>query len=174
VTSISAAGAAPAATSSLDRILVGVDGSAASLAALRWSLGLARRSGQLVTAVYAFTPSYAEVSPDQYEVLLGEAERTLVGWYADDDGAACVDSLVLGGGPDALLTASREADLLVVGTRGARGFAHLHIGSVAHHLAHHTSVPMAIVPTSAARQPVRIVLGVDGSLGSAAAVNFCA
>jgi nucleotide-binding universal stress UspA family protein len=128
----------------------------------------------VVTAAYAFTPRYAEVSPTQYEVLRSEAEHTLEAWYADSDGAACVHSLVVGGGPDALLTASRQADLLVVGTRGAGNFAHLHIGSVAHHLAHYTSVPMAIVPTSADRHPARIVLGVDGSVGSAAAVRFCA
>jgi nucleotide-binding universal stress UspA family protein len=129
----------------------------------------------VVTAVYAFTPSYAEVSPDQYQVLSSQAEHTLTRWYADSDDAASVRSLVVGGGPDALLTASRKADLLVVGTRGAGGFAHLHVGSVAHHLAHHTLVPLAIVPTSAADNPVtRIVLGVDGSVGSAAAVNFCA
>jgi nucleotide-binding universal stress UspA family protein len=59
--------------------------------------------------------------------------------------------------------------------RGAGGFAHLHLGSVAHHLAHHTRVPLAIVPTSAAGHPVkRIVIGVDGSSGSGAAVAFCA
>ena len=161
--------------SSGGRILVGVDGSAASLGTLRWSLGLARRSGQLVTAVYAFTPSYAEVGPDQYHVLSSEAEDTLTAWYAGSDGAASVRSLVVGGGPDALLAASRQAGLLVVGTRGAGGFAHLDVGSVAHHLAHYTLVPLAIVPTSAAANPVtRIVLGVDGSVGGAAAVDFCA
>src|SRR5438270_591619 len=51
----------------------------------------------------------------------------------------------------------------------------LHLGSVAHHLAHHTPVPLAIVPTSAAGHQVkRIVVGVDGSTGGAAAVAFCA
>jgi nucleotide-binding universal stress UspA family protein len=168
------AGAAPAAISSVDRVLVGVDGSAASLAALRWSLGLARRSGQSVTAVLAFTPSDAEVSPAKYQALTREAERALQDWCADTAGEASVGSMVVGGGPDALLAASGQADLLVVGTRGAGGFAHLHLGSVAHHLAHFTSVPLAIVPTGAARAPVRIVLGVDGSPGSTAAVNFCA
>lgn len=63
----------------------------------------------------------------------------------------------------------------MVGTRGAGGFADLHLGSVAHHLAHHTVVPLAIVPASAASHQVnRIVVGVDGSAGSAAAVAFCA
>jgi nucleotide-binding universal stress UspA family protein len=174
MTATAASAAAPATIPSVARVLVGVDGSAASLAALRWTLGLARRSGQRVTAVYAFTPGYAEVSPDQYWTLAREAERDLKDWYADTAGKASVGATVVGGGPDALLDASEGADLLVVGTRGAGGFAHLHLGSVAHHLAHFTSVPLAIVPTGAARDPRRIVLGVDGSEGSAAAVDFCA
>ena len=75
-----------------------------------------------------------------------------------------VDSLLVDGDPNALLdAAARDADLLVVGTRGAGGFAHLHLGSVAHHFAHHTQVPLAIVPTSAAGHQVgRVVVGVDG------------
>ena len=47
------------------------------------------------------------------------------------------------GDPDALLaTATDHADLLVVGTRGAGGFAHPHLGGVAHHFAHHTRVAL--------------------------------
>jgi nucleotide-binding universal stress UspA family protein len=70
-----------------------------------------------------------------------------------------------------LAVAARDADLLIVGTRHAGGFAHLHLGSVAHD----TSAPLAIVPTGAAGdRGSRIVVGVDGSLGSAAAAAFCA
>jgi nucleotide-binding universal stress UspA family protein len=153
-----------------------VDGSAASLDALRWAVRLAHATGGEVTAVHAFTPGEAELSPDYAKVLRGGAARRLAGWCATATGPGSVDSLVVDGDPDALLaTADQNADLLVVGTRGAGGFAHLHLGSVTHHLAHHTQVPLAIVPTSAARQPVkRIVVGVDGSAGSAAAVAFCA
>ncbi|HZJ26279.1 MAG TPA: universal stress protein [Acidimicrobiia bacterium] len=160
----------------MKRILVGLDGSAASLDALRWTVALADAAAADFTAVYAFTPSYAEVSLDQYEVLRAQAEQRLIGWSADSASRRPVNSLVIGGDPSVLLTAAgQDADLLVVGTRGAGGFAHLHLGSVAHHLAHHTSVPLAIVPTSAAGDRVaRIVIGVDGSPGSAAAVAFCA
>lgn len=157
-------------------ILVGVDGSAAALDALRWAVGLADIAGGKVTAVHAFTPGEAELSPDYAKVLRDGAERRLAGWCANTTSPGSVDSLVVDGDPDALLVAAAQhADLLVVGTRGAGGFAHLHLGSVAHHLAHHTQVPLAIVPTSAAGHPVkRLVVGVDGSVGSAAAVAFCA
>jgi nucleotide-binding universal stress UspA family protein len=64
---------------------------------------------------------------------------------------------------------------LVVGNRGAGGFASLHLGSVAHHLARHTTRPLAIVPEpTAAPHPDTIVVGVDGSAGSTAAISWCA
>jgi nucleotide-binding universal stress UspA family protein len=158
------------------RILVGVDGSAASLDALRWAVRLAGATEGEVTAVNAFAPGTSELSPDYAKVLRGEAERRLAEWCAATTSAGSVDPLLVDGDPNALLdAAAKNADLLVVGTRGAGGFAHLHLGSVAHHLAHHTQVPLAIVPTSAAGHQVkRIVIGVDGSAGSAAAVAFCA
>lgn len=158
------------------RVMVGLDGSGASLDALRWAIRLAEAAGGHVTAVHAFTPNASELSPDYYEVLLAEAERRLALWCAAAAPPGPVDSVVVEGDPDALVAAAAEhADLLVVGTRGAGGFPRLHLGSVAHHLAHHTTVPLAIVPTSAVRDAVqRIVVGVDGSTGSAAAVAFCA
>ncbi len=166
----------PETKTQLRNIFVGVDGSAASLDALRWAVGLADSAVGKVTAVHAFTPGASELSPDYAKVLRAGAERRLAGWCAAGTSPGSVDSLVVNGDPDALLAAAAEdADLLVVGTRGAGGFAHLHLGSVAHHLAHHTQVPLAIVPTSAAGHRVkRIVVGVDGSAGSAAAVEFCA
>jgi nucleotide-binding universal stress UspA family protein len=164
------------AARAVTRILVGVDGSAASLDALAWAVRLAGAAGGEVTAVNAFAPGVSELSPDYAKVLRAEAERRLADWCAATTRAGSVDSLLVDGDPNALLdAAAQNADVLVVGTRGAGGFAHLHLGSVAHHLAHHTQVPLAIVPTSAAGHQVkRIVVGVDGSAGSAAAVAFCA
>ncbi|MEP6623197.1 MAG: universal stress protein [Acidimicrobiia bacterium] len=157
------------------RIVVGVDGSAASLAALRWGVALAGASGCPVTAAYAFTPGYAEVSTEQYAVIETEAEQTLRAWCTDASVAESVDTVVVDGGPDALLSVARPTDLLVLGTRGSYGIARLHLGSVVHHLVHHTMSPVAIVPAHVADHPVtRIVIGVDGSEGSSAAVTFTA
>src|ERR1041385_9257980 len=146
------------------RMLVGVDGSAASLDALRWAVLLAGAADSEVTAVNAFAPHTSELSPDYAEVLRVEAERRLAAWGAAGTGGGAGGSLLVEGDPNALLdAAATDADLLVVGTRGAGGFAHLHLGSVAHHLAHQTEVPLAIIPTSAAGHGVkRIVVGVDG------------
>lgn len=45
-----------------------------------------------------------------------------------------------------LLSAARDADLLVVGSRGAGGFARLVMGSVSSQVAHHAHCPVAIIP----------------------------
>jgi nucleotide-binding universal stress UspA family protein len=157
------------------RLLVGIDGSPASLAALRWAVDLAGTSGAPVVAVHAFAPGYAEVSPSQYEQLEADATEMLGAWCAETGDSESVDPMVIGGGPAALLSIAHPTDLLVLGTRGDYGIAHLHLGSVAHHLVHHTSVPLAIVPRPVAGRAVsRIVIGVDGSVGSAAAVSFTA
>ncbi len=47
---------------------------------------------------------------------------------------------------DALLAASREADLLVVGARRRQGHVGLQLGRVAHGVLHHAACPVAVVP----------------------------
>ena len=58
----------------LNRVLVGVDGSVASLSALSWAVGLS--DSCQVTAGYAFAPDYSEVSHQQHEALRAEAENS--------------------------------------------------------------------------------------------------
>jgi nucleotide-binding universal stress UspA family protein len=160
----------------MERILVGLDGSTASLDALRWAGRLAHATAAEITAVHAFMPPPHETPSADYDRLRQEAQERVTAWSAKLETEVPVSSLVVDGEPDDLLgLAAESADLLVVGTRRAGGFAHLHLGSVAHHLAHRSSIPLAIVPSAAAGDQVaRIVVGVDGSAGSAAAVAFCA
>ena len=48
--------------------------------------------------------------------------------------------------PEVLVEASRDADMIVLGSRGAGGFGHLMMGSVTSQVAHHATCPILIVP----------------------------
>ena len=135
-------------------IVVGVDGSPSSRAALRWALDIARLTGAAVRAitVWRIPVSYAHV-PDWSDMdLAGAASSTLVDTVSevavDDDPS--VETVVLeGAAAPALLEAAEAADLLVVGSRGRGGFAGLLLGSVTTYCVHHASCPVVVVPAPA-------------------------
>lgn len=162
----------------MERILVGVDGSPASLDAFGWSADLARRAELELTAARVFEPTQSELPPDRDAELRDQQRRELDDWCrsvsAGNEPARAL--LVEGDPPDALLQAGvdENADLLVVGGRGSGGFLKLHIGSVAHHLTHHTTIPLAIVPGTGSSPIGHLVVGVDGSPASIQAAEFCA
>ena len=138
------------------RIVVGVDGSEASLAALRWAVEDAKRKGATVVALYAWhlpavggTPFGADVSalldPD---ILRDAATAQLdkVMEYARPDPAVTVERrVVMAGAAHALLTEAEGAEELVVGSRGHGGFAGLLLGSVSLQCAHHARCPVVII-----------------------------
>ncbi len=160
-------------------ILVGVDGSEAAAAALGWAGRFAACDGAGVIVSAVVEPHDADIIPGPFDDLLHRVQVHLdTDWSSPLDASGVGHrSLLLTGEPDALLPAAarEEAELVVVGTRGHGGFAGLHIGSVASHLAHTTDRPLAIVPQPGATSSLeRIVVGVDGSKGSARAVAWCA
>jgi nucleotide-binding universal stress UspA family protein len=162
----------------MKRILVGTDGSRPSLEALRWAAALAKRADLELVAAWAWLPGAIELDPHGSGALLAAAERGLGAWCAAAR-PTVAPRLVLaqGDAAPALLALAREeeADLLVAGPRGRGGLAGLSIGSVAHDLAHHTTLPLALVPPETAARPVgHIALGIDGSAGSLAAARYCA
>jgi len=133
-------------------IVVGVDGSEVGQVALRWALRQARLAGgelQAVTAwelsaAYGYVPMYADVD------LEGDARKqqdaALAQVAEDAVGVDVVAKVVRGHAADALLDASRGADLLVVGSRGHGTFAGTLLGSVSQHCAQHARCPIVIVP----------------------------
>jgi len=137
------------------RIVVGVDGSTQSTAALRWAVEEARLRGATVEAWHAWYVGFA-ADPFAAGVLVDEealeaAARTALDEVVDrvDAGALAEPVkrvLVRGMAASALLDAARGADLLVVGSRGVGGFAGLLLGSVSQHVISHTGCPVVVVP----------------------------
>jgi nucleotide-binding universal stress UspA family protein len=141
----------------MKKIVVGIDGSAGSVEALRWALQLAEETGARVEAVHAWTVSYAWIdsyAPDierWCKEASESAHRTLdtaidAAMAGRTDRLPISRSLVEGGAAQALLDASKDADLLVVGTRGRGGFAGLLLGSVSQQCTHHSHTPVVVVP----------------------------
>jgi nucleotide-binding universal stress UspA family protein len=81
--------------------------------------------------------------------------------------------VVEGGAAKVLIGESGHAALLVVGNRGAGGFAGLVLGSVAVQVAAHATCPVLVV-RGAARAGDPVVVGVDGSPTSTDAIRFAA
>ena len=57
-------------------------------------------------------------------------------------------SVSVGDPAEELVKASRDADMLVVGSRGSGGFARLLMGSVSSQVTHHAACPVVIIPGS--------------------------
>ncbi len=141
------------------RIVVGVDGSDESLAALRWALREAALRGASLLVLHAWAypaavgfPTMRLVDPgvmkESSEALLADAVRNAT---AGAPSTVAIDPVVTeGAAARALVDASEGADLLVVGARGHGGFLGLVLGSVATQVVHHATCPVVVVPSAAA------------------------
>nr|WP_300050532.1 universal stress protein [uncultured Nocardioides sp.] len=149
------------------RILVAYDGSADAELALRWAAEEARATGRglrVVTVDDAITSPWGAAAVYRGEdVLAGVEER-----FADLD--VELESRV-GHVTGELLRASVSDDLLVVGSRGHGRAEDLLIGSVSQHLARHAPCPVVVVRPTHSTDARRIVVGVDGSATSSAALE---
>lgn len=175
----------------MPRIVVGVDPSPAGRRALEWAVreALARgaeliavRSWQARALVLGFDSAvYAELG-DAHRQLVAEAQQVL-----DDELKLALDAVPGAGAlavsgkvvpvPAAhwLVEASAEADLVVVGSRGAGVLSRAVLGSVSSSVLHHASCPVAVVPEAAADEgvePPRVLVGVDHSPHARAALRF--
>ena len=140
-------------------VVVGVEGSAESRRALEWAVTEARLRQGHVTAVTAWESPAVTAGmegviwdPTSFEMAArNEQARALDRVRADD---IAITGLVISGAPArVLLDASKDADLLVVGSRGLGGFSGLLLGSVSAQLVHHATIPVLVVrPRQAAPQ----------------------
>jgi nucleotide-binding universal stress UspA family protein len=145
------------------RIVVGVDGSDGSRAALEWAVEEARVRGAEVDAVHAW--SYPPLTymtglspppafdPDVMATAAGEVLNEACA-AVDAAGVRINRIITEGAAAHRLVQVARGAALLVVGSRGHGGVAELLLGSVSHHCVHHAPCPVVVVrgmPASAGR-----------------------
>lgn len=139
-------------------IVVGVDHSEGAKAALRFAHDEAKLRQATLRVVCAWQLEYVAASfiPGSYPELGDELDALREGADAaleatlheivPTPGAVEIERRVVEGVPSAVLVdESREADLLVVGSRGLGGFSGLLLGSVSQQCAHHAACPVVIV-----------------------------
>jgi nucleotide-binding universal stress UspA family protein len=132
------------------RIVVGVDGSEHSNAALRWALAEAEaHPNSMVTAVLAWQVPFLsfpgafdrEELEKAYKTFLIETVSAIV-----PKPAVPLETLVAEGDPaESMVEASKDADLLVLGIRGRSPFAGLLLGSVSQGAAATAHCPVVLV-----------------------------
>lgn len=118
------------------RVVVGVDGSPNSQAALRWAADYALHIGAELGAVVAYGQvmpgfGFAPISSDELRREAGDVLEQAIEHAFDGTPPLTIDRHVVNGHPAAVLVeASDDAELLVVGDRGHGGFAELLLGSI--------------------------------------------
>ena len=160
-------------------IIVGVDGSVSSAHAMAWALDEARCRGVDVLLVHAWTYALGgHTAVAQNLALLAAASQELLDVRVSQARADAPDVTVEGklvqqAPAAALVDASRDGDLLVVGSRGHGSAASLFVGSVADACVRHAHAPVVVIRPEAVAQPGGpIVVGVDGSECAASALAW--
>ena len=140
-------------------IVVGVDGSAHAQRALEWAM----REGALrQVEVTVMTVNPAEASPwtghpltmpreaaamqEAREAIEAAVTRSAAAIGAQPPVSVTI-SVSTGFPARSLIDASRDADLVVIGSRGVGGFEALLLGSISSQVVHHSSCPVVVVPS---------------------------
>jgi nucleotide-binding universal stress UspA family protein len=138
-------------------IVVGVDGSGHSQRALEWAMGEAaiRHLPLTVLTVHPSIVGYfggvvttqqdLELTEQAQAAVKAEADKVLAdlnGPHPESVTVKAVHSFPVG----ELVNASKEADMIVLGSRGAGGFSRLMLGSTADQVVRHAHCPVIIVP----------------------------
>ena len=146
-------------------IVVGVDGSDASIEALRWAADEARLRATTLRAVHAW--SFMPMQPIGDPGMLAMPAGDLAGQLGAENEAArrslevalsealgsepdleLEQRLVEGDAGDALVAESATAELVVVGSHGRTGLKAALLGSVSRHVVSHAACPVVVVKAS--------------------------
>jgi nucleotide-binding universal stress UspA family protein len=166
----------------MDKIVVGVDGSDHATRAMQWAVDEARLHRAEVEMVLAWSlaDQYYPDRSDRFEhrYTHDDARAALAAWVAEAVGDAAGVSVSQRAVCDlpvhALLEAGDAADLLVLGARGTGGFEGLLLGSVSDRVTQLASRPVAVIRGLAPVQRGRVVVGIDRSARSLAAMRWAA
>ncbi|GII76712.1 universal stress protein [Sphaerisporangium rufum] len=161
-------------------ITVGVDGSAHAAAAVDWAAEDAARAGAVLRIVHVrepwageypfhrmegFNESLTDYCAGVLDAAAGRAREHVPGLEVST-------ALITGAVVERLRHESENADTLVLGSRGMGGFTGLVLGSVGLALAGHAAGPVVIVRDVRPASYRKVVVGVDGSPHSEAALGF--
>ncbi|MET7990917.1 universal stress protein [Amycolatopsis sp. NPDC005232] len=147
-------------TADQDDIVVGVDGSAGSAAALRWAMAEARASGRRVVAVraWSFDPT-ADLESAATQSLPGmeiryrqQLERSVADALAGADPVPVRAEPVDGAPGPVLVRVSQNAAMLVVGSHGHGRLLRLLVGSVSAYCLKESRCPVVVVPVRTAEE----------------------
>ena len=134
------------------RIVVGLDGSDASARALECASRQALLTGASLEVVIAWeypaSFGWSPPFPDDYDPA-GDARRVaeqeIVSVLGEERSKDLTVSVAEGNAALERIRASKDADMLVVGSRGHGGFTGLLLGSVSSHCAAHAPCPVLVV-----------------------------
>jgi len=139
-------------------IIVGIDGSDHSRHALDWAIreAAARHAALTVLTVQQAVAGYwggpvlypddQELAEKAREMAQEETDSTLEKIGPESRPSSVAVRAVAGLPAEALLEAAADADMLVVGSRGAGGFKRLLMGSVCTQVTHHAHCPVVVIP----------------------------
>lgn len=165
-------------------ILVGVDGSSESDAAVRWAGREARLTHTPITLMHVVAPTLAPMPKIPVEAMVTEwdrenaakviesARQILSGDEAFDQQVDVSAVVHYWGVLPTLVDASKDARMTVVGSRGMGAVRRLLMGSVSSGLIRHARGPVTVVHSDDGRPPdpeLPVVVGIDGSSTSEAA-----
>ena len=169
----------------MQRIVVGIDGSAESLAALAWAIREARLRNARLDVVHAWSyPVGTYIDGLTPVPSFGRAQIIDIATQVLNDACKGFDASGVelhriveeGTAAGRLLETAHGATMLVVGSRGRGGFTGLLLGSVSQQCAHHAYGPVVIIRDARiapeGERLGRIMVGVDGSEGAAAALRW--
>jgi nucleotide-binding universal stress UspA family protein len=146
-----------------DDIVVGIDESPASAAALRWAAQHSRATGVPLRLVHAWqlsaTGSEAHASGAAYvEAVAADSRARATRWVLDTLGGDAAQvrwtlQVHQGGAGPVIVALSHGARLVVVGTHEHTGLRRALSGSVSHYVLSHTGVPLVAVPAPVGQTP---------------------